>query len=291
MNGQIPNSASLITNDPGLTVELARPFPREDDIVKITTNEVDSQSSQSKIRLGTNTRQRDSFQEGLEILGFICTSIVDDDDFDEGDNFNGNQWDRLDGDTQEDVTGLDRSLLTAESDDRSTNVFADAYVRILYDFPKNHYQTNADFYLNTPGQYKGEAGAVGNPDLLTTYRFDNRNSENDRLYWTIYLFGAYQGWTEVDADPSTETILVGIVDLYGGGKGANVFLEIDRKGEVKENFGSNQNRAITAAHEIGHLFGGDHGDKGIMAAGTDQENRSRRFKKETLRTIRTRRNP
>jgi hypothetical protein len=180
----------------------------------------------------------------------------------------------------EDVTGLDLSLIQ-ETDSPEGNVFAPAYIRPAYDLSGN--ETNVMFVLNSPGTCP--ASGVDR-DLPTIYSFDNRLREDDENFWTVYLFGAYQDCSHTDGDPQkTEpNKTTGRVDAFNGGEGAVVFLEVMRRGEVP--LSDVVNRAITAAHEIGHLFGGDHGEGGLMAEARNRGRNDNRFSERTIATLR-----
>lgn len=175
--------------------------------------------------------------------------MVDDDDF------NNDDGTFKDGDQGENVIPPDVSLIQ-DSDVLTQNVFARAYVRPKYDLVGN--DEFVPFVLNTPGP----GGAA---ELIDTYRFDNRASEADPEFWTVYLLGAYQYITDEDNDPDGEGATLGIVDDIGpNGVGASVFKEVVRPEETTSFIPGVSNDAVTSAHEIGHLLGGEHGDGGLM---------------------------
>ena len=163
---------------------------------------------------------------------------MDDDDFNNDDGTN------LDGDDAENVTAPDTSLLP--------NAFAPAYVLPVFDVGDNN--DFVPFVLNTD---------TTNPpaSLISTYDFDQVATETDANFWTVYLLGAYQGWTTEDHDPSTDDRVYGIVDAING-QGASVFNEVVRPPEGR--FTTEVNNAATTAYEIGHLFNGEHTDGGLM---------------------------
>lgn len=169
-------------------------------------------------------------------------TLVDDDDFNLDDGAN------PDGDQGEDPPAPDLSLIQ-NSDDPASNVFAPAYVRPVYDLPG---EGAVSFVLNEPGY-----GSM----LLPTYNFNAIGSEADSNFWTIYLIGAYQPAIAEDGD-GENNVFLGIVDSrLGDGQGANVFFE-----SLKEvGTGPFISNAATTAHEVGHLFTGDHTDLGLMS--------------------------
>jgi hypothetical protein len=198
-------------------------------------------------------------------------TLVDDDDFNLDDGT------ALDGDEGEDLPAPDLSLIQ-DSDNPASNVFAPAYVRPVYDLPG---EGAVGFVLNEPGY-----GSL----LLPTYSFNAIGSEADSNFWTIYLIGAYQPAIPDDGDgfapdgrPETQVgVVLGVVDSrLGDGQGANVFLE-----SLKE-IGPSQfvNNAATTAHEVGHLFTGDHNDLGLMSQSGSRT--SLQFSDVTLDRIRS----
>ncbi len=174
----------------------------------------------------------------VNALADIPFNLVDDDDFNNDDGSN------LDGDEGENVYAPDTSLLQ--------NAFAPAYVLPVFDVGDNN--DFVTFVLNTDTR---------NPpaSIISTYDFDQVATEADANFWTVYLLGAYQGWTNEDHDPSTDDRVYGIVDAING-QGASVFNEVIRPPEGR--FTTEVNNAATTAHEIGHLFNGQHIDGGLM---------------------------
>jgi hypothetical protein len=195
-------------------------------------------------------------------------TAYDDDDFNEDDGVNKK------GDTGEAMVAPDASLVQ-DSDDRAKNLFAPAYVRPTYDLPNP--TPNPPFVVNQAGDLGGDVRAL--------FRFDNRAS-NSNDYWVIYMLGAYQPITAEDQDPNTEVPTVGRVDVTTGhrgvGQGAVTYLEVvsahelavfDKKQDAKPacrgnlaNWKQSFRNAPTTAHEVGHLFGGEHDDGGLMSS-------------------------
>ncbi|MGH9819331.1 MAG: hypothetical protein ACRD43_04105, partial [Pyrinomonadaceae bacterium] len=188
--------------------------------------------------------------------------LFDDDDFNDDDGAN------MDGDTLpspgEDVPEPDTSMVTAGSDDPATNVFAQAYVRPVYDIVNTH--NNSIFQANTAGGFQ--------TDLRPLFVDRDSTSTNaDPEFWTVYILGSYQHTLSRDNDPSTESAVRGIVDAITGdtsggsdgeGSGALIFVEVHRVHEIDDP-GPFVNERHTVAHELGHLFSGQHTpDGGLM---------------------------
>lgn len=178
-------------------------------------------------------------------------TLVDDDDF------NSNDGALKVGDDGENVTPPDTSLIQ-DSDNPSLNVFAPGYVRPIYDLQGN--DDFVPFVLNTPAP--GEAA-----ELKNTYRFDNKATEADANFWTIYVLEAYQYVTSKDCDPDGEITrpgcAIGVADALQG-EGVSIFAETIRE---LSPLGPACTNAVTTAHEVGHLFNADHLDGGIMGEG------------------------
>jgi hypothetical protein len=191
-------------------------------------------------------------------------TAYDDDDFNENDGANKR------GDTGEALVAPDASLVQ-DSDNPAMNLLAPAYVRPTYDLPNP--TPNPPFVVNQAG----DTGA----DVIALYKFDNRAS-NSNDYWVIYMLGAYQAITTEDQDPNTEAATSGRVDAVRG-QGAVTYLELvsahelavlDKHHEADPdpfcranlaNWNQTFRNAPTTAHEVGHLFGGLHTDRGLMA--------------------------
>jgi hypothetical protein len=152
----------------------------------------------------------------------------------------------LHGDEGFEVPGPDLSLL-ADSDDPSLNIYAPACVRPIHDLSGD---SARPFVLNVE---RGDSPYAGQMDVAIPD------------YWMVYLLGGYQGpedesndprWRP-ESDPERESPLQGISTL---GEGATMYLETIRDwGETPTD-----NGATTTVHEIGHLLGAQHGDRGIM---------------------------
>ena len=217
-------------------------------------------SGASNLRIVSNTtnsiRVRATVGGTATINAGETFQLYDDDDF------NDNNGTSLNGDTGENVPRPDTDLMqdsdTACSDVFNTNncnVFVNAYVRPTFDLIGEDIPA---FSSN-----------VDDADI-SSYRnayFQNRAMEASETFWTVYLFGAYQYEQEGDGDPNEEGSTFGAVDDFNG-IGASLFTETNRPVEYRlaPNWQSRPvGRRFTAAHEIGHLFYGTHGDTGLMA--------------------------
>ncbi len=141
----------------------------------------------------------------------------------------------------------DRSLLE--------QVFKPAFVQFVED-PHNPNQAMA-FTRNTPDATRTAA-----------WRFDNVADHNVPEYWLVYIAQQFQGEESEDNDPGGagrigESQTLGIVDavfVVGGanGQGLNMYEEAIRALELRVDVANGVSPAFTLAHEIGHLFGGQH---------------------------------
>ncbi|MFV0389415.1 MAG: hypothetical protein ACK5NT_11750 [Pyrinomonadaceae bacterium] len=171
----------------------------------------------------------------------------------------------LDGDEGDEVVDPDTSLLTNNSSSVANNLFATGYIVPAYDLGGN--DGNVASIINVGGD-------VNAPDIAPFYtNFNNYSYHNDDDFWVIYLLGGYQFTTDRDGDPRLISATTGqIGTIYGLtdtpqrqriGRGSIIFNEDARPHEFPG--GTLASRAITADHEVGHLFGCDHADGGIMA--------------------------
>jgi hypothetical protein len=160
--------------------------------------------------------------------------------------------------------------------------FAPAYILPVFDL--SNPQPVVPFVLNAAGSAAG--------DLLPLYRFDNIRTENFQTYWTVYVLGAMQGPVGEDGDPDDVNLdgrpdepggySLGTVDAVGGG-GAIIYLEgvnelAGGKRVLTNVRGTGEQDVV--AHMVGHLFGAEHFDGGLMAQ------QSNVFGPESLRKIR-----
>lgn len=205
-------------------------------------------------------------------------TLYDDDDSNSDGVLDGDEGDDVDEPDEPDL-GLLKSNDVACLNTHYTNdcnVLVTAYVRPVFDLTVSH--ENAPFRSNTSSR-----------SLLNIYSsyFQNINWEASTDFWTIYIFGAYQFENPLDGDPDYEGGVYGQKDGPGSndGQGAALFNEAGRPTEYEnlDNFnpvGWRErpiNRRFTIAHEVGHLFGGDHDDynPGTMEAGVMGEPISR----------------
>lgn len=190
-------------------------------------------------------------------------TLYDDDDFnnDDGTNFDGDAG-------NENVDLPDLGILqpsdipcTNVSTTNNCNVLASAFVMPTYDLSGS--LEDIPFQLNV--DYPAITNIFNNSNL-----FDNRGSQANVDFWTIYLLGAYQYTNDADSDPDEFGATFGLADAAGiNAQGLVVFIELNRAREYADldryTTPSWQNRPVanrfTTAHEVGHLFDGDHDDE------------------------------
>jgi hypothetical protein len=165
---------------------------------------------------------------------------------------------------------------------RLATCFAPAYILPVFDLANP--RPVVPFVLNPPSTNAG--------DLLSLYRFDNINSEKLVTYWAVYILGAMQGAANEDGDPDdlnldgrpdeTGGIALGAVDAVNG-VGAVIFLEGlnesagGRRGATNAKGTGEQDVVV---HQVGHLFGAEHVDGGVMSQTSNV------FSPQSLRKIR-----
>ncbi|MGI8811442.1 MAG: hypothetical protein ACR2IH_02805 [Pyrinomonadaceae bacterium] len=217
-----------------------------------------------------------SNQQSVGILANATFQLFDDDDF------NDNDGTLLDGDGgNENVPMPDTSLLTQDSDDPATNVFAPAYIHPRYDIGDN----------NDNVAFSGNYATARPADIQNQYDFDQRATQASSSFWTVYILGAYQFTTPLDGDPYTEDTFYGYVDnVFPLAEGASIFLETNRSKEYPPDWASRPvGQRYTVAHEVGHLFNGSHAQPGLMKTTADRSSGS--FGPLTLARIRDTEHP
>lgn len=153
---------------------------------------------------------------------------------------------------------IDRLL---PSDD---NPYFKAYV-----FPRT------DTIRSQPGAEKFLANIATDSDLdyIRGFfaHFDQADHEDDPDLWTVYLLGAYQGvhWEDADGILPNGTPVGGVAGEADGAGGQGAMIYWASGAELENTHQSSPGwRLIDApAHEIGHLFGGEHNDGGLMSDG------------------------
>lgn len=191
-------------------------------------------------------------------------TLYDDDDMDD----DGGGYQYLNGDEGDDVPEPPDSLVQYVDTPCSAtvttgcNMLAPAYVKPIYDLTGSH--ENTGFNTNLNMSVNPATTEPPPAEINALFNFDNVASEGSSDFWTIYVKGVYQYDTRADRDPSDESGVLGTVDQLNG-QGLLIFSEITRPAEISNFTGRPVGRQYTLAHEIGHLFYGEHEDLGLMA--------------------------
>lgn len=157
---------------------------------------------------------------------------------------------------------------------------------VLPDFNSlNHDALNRDKFTPFLRNLKLYEGTDG--ELLRNYRFNNLRFHDSELLWTVYLLQAYRGSTYEDGDPDGENPISGLADKSN--VGVHIFLEglAERTGGFRDYTPLGLGEKDCIAHEIGHLFGAQHEDGGLMGGPPVD----RLFTKRTLARIREAKHP
>ena len=173
---------------------------------------------------------------------------------------------------------------TERLEDTPDNPYHKAYV-----FPR------LDTLRHNPGSvpFVGNLRGDGDINYIRSFfdTFDARGQHDNPDLWTVFLLGAYQGIHKEDADPDSDGGVAGEAD-GAGGIGALIYWVSG--GELDSGNGSRPGWRLidTPPHEIGHLFGGDHADTGLMSDGVNGHPQpTDTFSPKTLDAIRRARNP
>ncbi|MEJ2647986.1 MAG: right-handed parallel beta-helix repeat-containing protein [Sedimentisphaerales bacterium] len=204
--------------------------------------------------------------------------IVDDDDYNRNDDGNLVPYSDL------------YTWIQGNSTDSSSNLFAEAYIRLQYDGGGNagNNQT-VPFIANVPADTQAIDALIAS----------NRQALGSDDYWVAYLLIAYQGDIKEDNDPDSErNETSGITRMFGtpinrikcggsapqGGAGSFIFLETIR--DIEDEYGTFSISMGVVPHELGHQFGikGDRSGMGIMSSPFE----SGGFTKEHLKILRSR---
>jgi len=132
-----------------------------------------------------------------------------------------------------------------------SRVFKPAYVEVeVGDVGDNN--DNVEFDLNvTATEFQG------------TLDWDSK-SYNINNFWVVYILGGYQYEITVDNDPNEEPGWGGLTDPINGG--CIMCMEV-----IHDPTSNPQFEKIAVDHEVGHLFGGEHSDGGLMGEHGDTE--------------------
>lgn len=181
----------------------------------------------------------------------------------------------------------DGAVIPFPNTGRLVTCFAPAYVLPVFDLPNP--TPVVPFVLNTPGNSAS--------DLLSLYRFDNIKYEKQETFWVVYILGAIQGTVNEDGDPDDSNgderpdepggIALGNVDALNG-VGAVIYLEganeaAGGKRMLTNATGTGEQDLVV--HKVGHLFGAEHIDGGIMSRSSTV------FSLQSLKKIRQARHP
>lgn len=140
-------------------------------------------------------------------------------------------------------------------------------------------------------------------DLRDVYKFDMSDYHEKPDIWVAYLLNAFQGIMQEDRDGlSNRGAIAGQADgrpvTFLNGMGAVIYQESGREleNDYRATSGSNRGQAPPGwrlmdgpPHELGHLFGAQHSEAGLMS--DDNAQKTQDFGPETLKRIRSRPHP
>jgi len=219
----------------------------------ITTSYKIASSSRASINVTANLTD--------DLIG-ATVKIFDDDDM------NGNDAAKLDGDNGEDVPSPNLGYLQ-DTDHFLNNSLMIVYIRPTYDLTGN--ETDLPFFLNTPkADLTAFDSTIAEKQIMTN--FNNDATRKDAEFWTGYIFGAYQIYTQGDQDPNDDSD-INNVDAYLGETsedfGAICYLEsVSESTDHKILQFSDPDYDVffdwreTPLHEVFHLLRADDGDGG-----------------------------
>ena len=184
------------------------------------------------------------------------------------DDMNGDDPSRLDGDAGEDVRAPDLRWLQ-DVDHFTNNSLMIVYIRPTYDLSGN--ESNLPFYLNAPkADVSAPDSTIAEKTIMTN--FNNAATRKDKEFWTGYILGAYQVFSQGDLDPGDDYELnevVGMVGQSGAEFGSICYLETVSEGTDHKvilpgelGYSAYEDWRDTPFHEVLHLLRAEDGDGG-----------------------------
>lgn len=235
-------------------------------------------STQNANTVDTVTIQSNSLTNVTSTTPF---TLYDDDDMDDDDSGN------LNGDEGDDVREPNIDLLRPT--DTACQVGTDGKIANQCNSLLPALITPA-YDLSGSGENIPFSTNATRADIINIYNahFNQKATESRVDFWTVYFIGAYQEAEDWDSDPAYNagtrrgnSFVFGEVDDLNG-IGVTMFSELNRitEQEVLNVYNSVNNPTVarwkyrpvgekyTLAHELGHLFFGEHGDTGLMEGST-----------------------
>lgn len=172
-------------------------------------------------------------------------------------------FDLLDDDEAVAPFKFSTSLLQA-ADVPGTNIFAQAYVRPRYDVPD---VKQAPFNRNV-SYPPGPDGTPDTQEIIDQLAKGRDSSISTAGFWTVYVQGAFQSDEILDRDPNAESasdagVTLGDSDRFG----TLMFMETIGDSTLRGDAGIERCSSGTLVHELGHQFGLEHEEDGIMTPG------------------------